>query len=115
MCRRIGQHPQGFRKSADALRRLAGLTVSPERLRQIVEGEGRGMAAARARGQVVPSWQAEACRVTAGGASRVYVGIDGVMVPMVTEGEKAKRRARRAAAARRLPSPAFGPGVSRAL
>jgi len=96
LCSRIGQHPQGFRKSADALQRLAGLTVSPERLRQIVEGEGRQMAAARASGQVAPRWQADACRVTAGGPSRVYVGIDGVMVPMVTVGEKAKRRATRA-------------------
>ena len=95
MCSRIGQHPQGFRKSADALQRLAGLTVSPERLRQIVESEGRRMAAARAGGQVPPSWQADACRVTPGGPSRVYVGVDGVMVPMVTEAEKAKRRASR--------------------
>lgn len=95
LCSRIGQHPQGFRKSADALQRLAGLTVSPERLRQIVESEGRRMAAARAGGQVPPSWQADACRVTPGGPSRVYVGVDGVMVPMVTEAEKAKRRASR--------------------
>ena len=96
MCSRIGQHPQGFRKSAEALQRLAGLRVSPERLRQIVEGEGRRMAAARAAGQVPPSWQADACQVRPGGQSRIYVGIDGVMVPMVTEGEKAKRRATRA-------------------
>ena len=95
MCSRIGQHPQGFRKSADALQRLAGLTVSPERLRQIVEGEGRRIAAARAAGQVPPSWQADACRVTPGGPSRVYVGVDGVMVPMATASEKAKRRATR--------------------
>ena len=96
LCSRIGQHPQGFRPSADALQRLAGLTVSPERLRQIVEGEGRRIAAARAAGQVPPSWQADVCRVTAGGPSRVYVGVDGVMVPMVTAEEKAKRRATRA-------------------
>jgi hypothetical protein len=96
LCSRIGQHPQGFRKSADALQRLAALTVSPERLRQIVAGEGRRIAAAWAGGQVPPSWQADACRVTPGGPSRVYVGVDGVMVPMVTEGEKAKRRATRA-------------------
>jgi len=92
LCSRIGQHPQGFRKSADALQRLAGLTVSPERLRQMVEGEGRRMAAARAGGQVPPIWQADTCRVTPGGPSRVYVGVDGVMIPMVTMGEQAKRR-----------------------
>lgn len=59
------------------------------------------MAAARASGQVVPSWQADECRVTPGGPSRVYVGVDGVMVPMVTESEKAKRRATRARRRRR--------------
>ena len=101
MCSRIGQHPQGFRPSADALQRLAGLTVSPERLRQIVEGEGLRIAAARAAGQVSPGWQADACSVTPGGPSRVYVGIDGVLVPMVTEGEKAKRRVARARRRRR--------------
>jgi hypothetical protein len=95
LCSRIGQHSQGFGKSANALQRLAGLTVSPERLRQIVEGEGRRIAAVRAGGQVPPSWQADACRVRPEGPSRVYVGVDGVLVPMVTEAEKAKRRARR--------------------
>ena len=53
------------------------------------------MAAARAGGQVPPRWQADACRVPPGGPSRVYVGVDGVLVPMVTEAEKAKRRASR--------------------
>jgi hypothetical protein len=101
LCSRIGQHPQGFRKSAEALKRLAGLTVSPERLRQIVEGEGQRMAAARAAGQVSARWQADQCRVRPEGPSRVYVGVDGVMVPMVTEGEKAKRRATRTRRRRR--------------
>jgi hypothetical protein len=95
LCSRIGQHPQGFGKSAESLKRLSGLRVSPERLRQIVEVEGRRISAARAAGQVPVPWQADACRVQAGELSRVYVGVDGVMVPMVTESEKAKRRAAR--------------------
>lgn len=95
LCSRIGQHPQGFRKSAEALKRLSGLKVSAERLRQIVEGEGLRIAAAREAGRVPAQWRADECRVRPGGASRVYVGVDGVMVPMVTRGEKAKRRAAR--------------------
>jgi hypothetical protein len=83
LCSRIGQPPQGFRESAEALRGWAGLTVSPERLRPIVEGEGRRMAAARAEGQVEPSWQADACRVRPEGPSRVYVGVEGVLVPIL--------------------------------
>jgi hypothetical protein len=101
LCSRIGQHPQGFRKSAESLQRLAGLRVSPERLRQIVEAEGRRISAARAAGQVPAVWQANECRVRRGGPSRVYVGVDGVMVPMVTEGEKAKRRGTRKRRGRR--------------
>src|SRR3989304_3946642 len=45
MCCRLGCHPQGFRHSAADLKRLAGLSISPERMRQIVGGEsprGRG-------------------------------------------------------------------------
>ena len=38
-CCRIGRHPQGFKRSAEDLQRLAGWSVSPERLRQIVEGD----------------------------------------------------------------------------
>lgn len=95
LCSRIGHHPQGFGKSAESLKRLAGLRVSPERLRQIVEREGRRIELARAGGHVPPAWQADRCRVEPDGPSRVYVGVDGVLVPMVTEGEKAKRRANR--------------------
>jgi hypothetical protein len=43
------------------------------------------------------AWQGGECRVTPQGPSRIYVGADGVMVPMVTQGEKARRRAQRAA------------------
>ena len=96
LCSLIGQYPQGFGKSASGLKRLAGLRVSPERLRQIVEGEGRRMEAARAAGQVAPGWCGASCRAKPDEPSRVYVGVDGVMVPMVTQAEKAKRRAAQA-------------------
>jgi hypothetical protein len=101
LCCRVGCHPQGFRPAAEDLQRLAGLTVSPERLRRIVESEGRRVAAARASGVLVAAWQGEQCRVTPQGPSRVYVGVDGVMVPMVTTAEKARRRAGRTARSRR--------------
>ena len=41
------------------------------------------------------AWQGTACRVTPDGPSRVYVGVDGVMVPMVTTTEKQLRASRR--------------------
>lgn len=104
-CCRIGCHPQGFRRSAADLKRLAGISVSAERLRQIVEGQGHELARQRQSGTLGPAWRGADCRVpaSASGASdsspatgavrsRVYVGIDGFMAPMVTEAEKQKRR-----------------------
>jgi hypothetical protein len=98
---RVGCHPPGFRPAAADRKHLAGLSVSPERLRLIVEGEGRRVAATQASGVLAAAWQGEECRMTPQGPSRVYVGADGVMVPMVTEAEKARRWAgRRVRAAR---------------
>jgi len=93
-CCRIGCHPQGFRRSADDLQRLAGISVSPERLRQIVEGAGQRIARLRPAGALTPAWRGSDCRLP-GGPTRVYVGLDGFMAPMVTEQEKQKRRAAR--------------------
>jgi hypothetical protein len=126
-CCRIGCHPQGFVHSADDLKRLAGISVSAERLRQIVEGEGHDLTRQRQSGALVPTWRGSDCRVetpasgdrgagtgvTAGAGgragvgagattmsrvrqgawpTRLYIGIDGFMAPMVTEAEKQKRR-----------------------
>ena len=94
-CCRIGRHPQGFKRSAEDLQRLAGWSVSPERLRQIVEGEGERAAKLRESGVLSPEWSASDCRIAPQGPSRVYVGVDGFMTPMVTQEEKHKRAASR--------------------
>ena len=39
-----------------------------------------------------PGWEASDCRVGENGPTRVTVGTDGVMVPVITEAEKRKRR-----------------------
>jgi hypothetical protein len=93
-CCRVGCHAQGFRRSADDLQRLAGMAVSAERLRQIVEGAGQRLARLRQTGGLTPTWRGADCR-TPGGATLVYLGIDGFMAPMVTAAEKQKRRAAR--------------------
>ena len=82
-CCRVGCHPLGFRRSADDLQRLAGIAVSPERLRQIVEGEGQRVARRRQTGVLPPTWRGSEGRTPAG-PTRVYVGVDGFMAPMVT-------------------------------
>lgn len=94
-CCRIARHPQGFKRSAEDLKRLAGWTVSGERLRQIVEREGERVGKLRESSTWSPGWSASDCRVAAQDLSRVYTGVDGFMVPMVAEEEKNKRRAAR--------------------
>jgi hypothetical protein len=50
---------------------------------------------AQSKGQVAVSLTLEQAKVSVDGPTRIYVGADGVKVPMVTAAEKAKRRARR--------------------
>ena len=58
-----------------------------------MEGEGQRVGHLRQTGVLLPTWQGSDC-CTAGGPTRVYVGVDGFMAPMVTKQEKQKRRAR---------------------
>lgn len=91
MACRLNQGSTSFQQAADNLARTAHLTVSRETLRQIVEQEGRSVLEAQRRGLLAPAWEARDCG-TESGATRVYLGSDGVMVPLVTDAEKQKRR-----------------------
>jgi len=90
-----------FTKAAAKLKKLGQIDVSVPRLRQVVEREGMQILAARQAGLLSPNWSAEDCRPHPGAASMVLVGGDGVMVPVITAAEKAKRRAGRKAVRRR--------------
>lgn len=84
-------------------RRLAGLSLSDETLRQVVEAEGRSVLAWQEGGQLELDFDAGAWTTTrtpdGSATSRAYVGIDGFLLPVVTDGEAGRRHA--AAAARR--------------
>jgi hypothetical protein len=95
MCSRVGIHPMGFRQGSEHLNHLAQIRISPERLRQIAEQEGQRVLTAQAQGQIAVSLTPERAKVSPDGPTRIYVGADGVRVPMVTSAEKARRRARR--------------------
>jgi hypothetical protein len=95
MCCRVGIHQQGFVQAAAHLQALAQLRLSPERIRRLAQAEGRQVQALQAAGQVASDLSVETARIQAGGPSRVYVGADGVKVPMVTQQEKAQRRQHR--------------------
>jgi hypothetical protein len=94
LCCAIGTEA-GFRKAAAKLKKLGQIEVSAERLRVIVESEGQVMLQARRQGLLKPDWDASDCTVGVSGKTRVLVGADGVMVPVITAAEKAKRRAGR--------------------
>jgi hypothetical protein len=91
----------GFRKAAAKLKKLGQIEVSPERLRRGVEVEGLRMLEARRRTLLKPGWDASDCTAGVAGRTQVLVGGDGVMVPVITAGEKAKRRAGRRRVRRR--------------
>lgn len=88
---RLNQASSSFAKSAENLARAAQIVVGKETVRQVVEQEGKAVLAALQAGTLRPTWKAEDCR-TETGRTRVYVGCDGVKIPLVTADEKRKRR-----------------------
>jgi hypothetical protein len=93
MACRLNRGSTSFQQTADNLARTAHLEASKETLRQLVESEGRCVIEAQRRGLLAPDWEASECR-TESGKARVYLGADGVMVPLITDAEKQKRRAK---------------------
>ena len=96
MCCRAAVSQQGFAKSSEHLKDLAQLSISYERLRQIVEAEGQLVLEVQRKRLLAAEFSAQDCKTSHKGPKRLYVGTDGVMVPMVTETEKSKRRKARA-------------------
>jgi hypothetical protein len=96
LCCLIGIQPgEGFIKAAAKLKKLGQIQISPERLRGVVEAEGMAVLEARRKALLKPEWDASDCTAQAEGKTRLTVGVDGVMVPVITAAEKAKRRAGR--------------------
>jgi len=86
-----------FDRAAENLAHAAQVDTSGETLRKLIEGEGRAVLKAFREGTLPITWTAKDCVVDATQAespTRVYFGCDGVMAPMVTSGEKSKRRLR---------------------
>lgn len=82
---------QNFRQAGVDLKKVGGLSLSKERLRGVVEAEARQVRKVRDSGALPARWSAKRAKLP-DGSSRVYVGVDGVMAPTVTQAEKAKRR-----------------------
>lgn len=88
---RLNQSASSFDKAAENLGRAAQVRISGESLRQVVEAEGQAILKAERTGALAPGWTAADC-TTEAGPTRVYLGSDGVKVPMVTDAEKQARR-----------------------
>ena len=81
-----------FEVARDNLQRTAQLCLSGRGLRQIVEDQGRAVMTTQRKGSLRPAFTADACT-----DRTMITGADGVMVPLVTEAQKQKRRATEAA------------------
>lgn len=95
MACRLNNGGVSFAAAAENLARTALIGMSAERLRQLVEAEGRAVLAAQQADAVPTSFRAAECVVDPSAAektTRLYTGLDGVMVPLVTEAEKVQRR-----------------------
>jgi len=116
---RLNQCSSSFEKTAENLARLTPIEISGESVRQLVEQEGRRAAGLVRRGRLKLDWSARDCR-SEQGTSRIYLGCDGVKVPMVTDAVKRKRRAkikqkRRRCGRRRRALPPLTPGADQAF
>jgi hypothetical protein len=88
---RLNQGARSFDKAAENLARAAQIRLSGEKLRQLVEAEGKAVLAAQRSGDFDLGWTAADC-ATGAGPTRVYLGSDGVKVPVITVAEKQARR-----------------------
>ncbi len=101
MACRVNQGASSFARAAEILGRTAHFNVSKETLRQLIEEEGLTVLRGMQRGELAPDWSSTDC-TTEEQTRRIYLGCDGVKVPLVTDAEKKKRRqAIRAKRARR--------------
>jgi len=91
MCWRVNTGARSFARAAEDLKRTAQLRISGERLRQIVEADGKLALGLSDSGGLAPDWKAKDCPGPEG-QSLIYLSSDGFTVPLVTQAEKQKRR-----------------------
>ena len=106
---------EDFGNAAEDARRIGNIPVCKEKLRLLVEAEAATITRHRNSGALPAAWtSADAVvKTDTGLVRRVYVGVDGVMAPMVTAAEKEKRRKNQAI--RRQQRSATGVGNAKAL
>jgi len=89
-----------FRGAMATAKRLGGINLCAETVRQVTLREGGRVQSAARDGSLGPSFTPEQTATgpaTAPGPTRMYLGVDGVLVPTVLQSEKDKRRAQHVA------------------
>jgi hypothetical protein len=86
----INLHAGSFEHVRQCLKEASHLTVSKELTRQVIEAEGQAVIEAQQR-MLAATWNVEDCHIT-DTVTRMYIGCDGVKVPVITDQEKRKRR-----------------------
>lgn len=107
---------EDFRRAAEDATRIGNVPVGRDKLRQLVESEAAAVKQARDDNVLTASWTSADARINPAAAespTRVYLGVDGVMVPTVTQQEKDKRR--KTQGIRRQQRSASGVGNARQL
>lgn len=88
---RVNQYSSSFAAPVAILARTAHIMLSNETARQVIEAEGKQVSAQMRGGRLGREWRGYEC-TTAQGTSRLYLGCDGVKIPLVTAAEKKRRR-----------------------
>jgi hypothetical protein len=91
---RLNNDSNNFDQAADNLARTAHIQMSGEQLRQLTEAEGRRVLEKQRLGEIPTAFVATDCIVDPAhpDKTRLYTGLDGVTVPLITEKEKTHRR-----------------------
>lgn len=83
-----------YRKAAEDLCRFSQVRLSYQSLRKVFQSEGQKVRIARRSGELAVAFKAEQCRPSVGKPTCVITGADGFQVPLITDQEQRKRRAK---------------------
>lgn len=104
MACRLNNDSHNFDRTAENLAHTARIEMSGEQLRLVVIDDGLAVLRAQQSGEIPTAFQSKQCLVDPAqpdGKTRIYIGVDGVMVPIITDAEKQQRR-KKVLAKRRL-------------
>lgn len=106
---RLAIDSASFERAAANLLRASGISIGEETLRKLTEDEGKLLLCAQQTEQMELDFSAKDCTTDQTPdqqpTTRVYLGSDGVLVPVITDAEKQKRRTKAVEKRRVLPRP----------